>query len=296
MFIRDADGVVASFDVVTHPFLPDTSSPFADYTSFGCQAVETAVIDAIVAEPGAFTFEVNSATDTPAVAGAIFDPQVGPPPAEGPLELTGEIDGAPYRIVAPANQEDWNGVLLAYAHGYVDALDHPSEGTDRGRVDAAPGGAEAEAALIAQGFALAGSQYKTDGWAVEDGIVDTEALITYFGENLAEPDATVLWGFSMGSVVAGHAAENSDSVDGVIAACFVGAGAPAPSTAAWHCSSPTTPPLACPQPGETRATCAMTSTSTPRFSRSWAHSSSPTHSIRAPDSSPRMSDCSPSSK
>ncbi len=143
-----------------------------------------------------------------------------------PFELTGEIDGAPYRILAPANPDDWNGVLLAYAHGYQDALDHPSEGTDRGRVDAAPGGEAAEAALLAEGFALAGSEYKTDGWAVEDGIVDTEALIDYFGDNVAPPEATVLWGFSMGSVIAAHAAENSDSVDGVIAACFVGAGAP----------------------------------------------------------------------
>ncbi|MDH3539045.1 MAG: ScyD/ScyE family protein [Acidimicrobiia bacterium] len=149
-----------------------------------------------------------------------------PPASPPPVVLTGEIDGAPYRIVRPGSAELWNGVLLAYAHGYQDALDHPSEGTDRGRVDAAPGGAATEAALVELGFALAGSEYKTDGWAVADGIVDTEALIDYFGENLAEPEATILWGFSMGSVIAGHAAENSDAVDGVIAACFVGAGAP----------------------------------------------------------------------
>jgi len=169
---------------------------------------------------------VDTATATPALTGVVFDPRFGPPGGLAPFELTGEIDGAPYRIIAPGDQADWNGVLLVYAHGYQDALDHPSEGTDRGRVDAAPGGPEGEAALVAQGFAVAGSQYKTDGWAVEDGIADTEALINYFGDNLASPQATILWGFSMGSVVAGHAAENSDSVDGVIAACFVGAGAP----------------------------------------------------------------------
>ncbi len=146
--------------------------------------------------------------------------------AAEPFVMTGEIDGAPYRIAAPGDPDDWNGVLLLYAHGYVDALDHPSEGTDRGDPESAPGGEAAEAALVAEGFAVAGSQYKTDGWAVEDGIVDTEALAAFFTENLAEPEATVLWGFSMGSVVAGYFAENSDSVDGVIAACFVGAGAP----------------------------------------------------------------------
>jgi hypothetical protein len=39
----------------------------------------------------------------------------------GPLDLSGEINGAPYRIVVPSN---WNGTLLVYAHGYHDKADH----------------------------------------------------------------------------------------------------------------------------------------------------------------------------
>ena len=31
----------------------------------------------------------------------------------GPLDLSGEIDGAPYRIRVP---EPWNGTLLVYVH------------------------------------------------------------------------------------------------------------------------------------------------------------------------------------
>ena len=55
-----------------------------------------------------------------------------PPASPPPVVLTGEIDGAPYRIVLPGSMDLWNGGLITYAHGFVDALDHPSEGTDRG--------------------------------------------------------------------------------------------------------------------------------------------------------------------
>lgn len=33
----------------------------------------------------------------------------------GPLDLSGELHGAPYRIRVPAV---WNGTLLVFAHGY----------------------------------------------------------------------------------------------------------------------------------------------------------------------------------
>ena len=38
-------------------------------------------------------------------------------PAVGPLDLSGELHGAPYRIRVP---ENWNGTLLVFAHGYRD--------------------------------------------------------------------------------------------------------------------------------------------------------------------------------
>ena len=40
----------------------------------------------------------------------------------GPLELSGDLDGAPYRIRVPAQ---WNGTLLVFVHGYRDKADHP---------------------------------------------------------------------------------------------------------------------------------------------------------------------------
>ena len=48
------------------------------------------------------------------------------PADDGPVELTGELHGAPYEIRVPAA---WNGTLLVYAHGYRDAADHLGRST-----------------------------------------------------------------------------------------------------------------------------------------------------------------------
>src|SRR6266567_2642213 len=45
----------------------------------------------------------------------------------GPLDISGEINGAPFRIVVPAS---WNGTLLVFQRGYVDKHDHPWEPPD----------------------------------------------------------------------------------------------------------------------------------------------------------------------
>src|SRR6188474_3863675 len=71
------------------------------------------------------------------------------------LDLSGEIDGAPYRIRVP---DTWNGTLLIFAHGYRDKADHPGE-IDNRNADVAPSAA-LEAPLLAQGFALAGSAWR----------------------------------------------------------------------------------------------------------------------------------------
>src|SRR5215212_3499547 len=88
-----------------------------------------------------------------------------------PLDLSGEINGAPYRIRVP---EVWNGTLLVFAHGYRDKADHPGE-IDNRNADVAPSAA-LEAPLLAQGFALAGTAYKDNGWAIEDAIQDVKNL------------------------------------------------------------------------------------------------------------------------
>lgn len=137
--------------------------------------------------------------------------------------LTGTLNGANYSIRVP---DGWNnGPLLVYAHGYRDKADHAGE-TDNTSADATPGGTPLEEALLSMGYAVAGSSYSDNGWAVKEGITDTLALTQFFEETIGEPSQTILWGFSMGSVVTFKSIElYPDVYDGAIAACAIGAGA-----------------------------------------------------------------------
>ncbi|MFO7634864.1 MAG: hypothetical protein R6W76_20110 [Caldilinea sp.] len=136
-----------------------------------------------------------------------------------PYEETGEFTNAAYEIRVP---EGWNGVLLVYAHGY--AFDAPPPA-------AAPGEPPINDALedffLNHGYALAGSSYRNGGWAVKEGIQNTLALTNRFSGLIGKPNQTILWGFSMGSLISldlldHHAA----TFDGAIAACGPLAGAP----------------------------------------------------------------------
>lgn len=143
-------------------------------------------------------------------------------PAATAADYSGAINGAPYLIRVPAN---WNGTLVVHAHGYRDLADHPGETDDRS-APASPSAA-LEPALLGMGYALAGSAYKTNGWAVQDGIHDTKALVSHFRSIVGKPSRTLLWGFSLGSIVTLALAEQTAGhFDGYLAACAVAAGAP----------------------------------------------------------------------
>jgi hypothetical protein len=156
------------------------------------------------------------------VAVVIPGAATGSPAGPGPLDLTGEINGAPFRIIVP---ETWNGKLLVFAHGYVDKADHPGE-VDARPTFPAPSVATATT-LLGQGWALAATAYKDNGWAVKEALDDLVALTSYFKDNVAKPEHTYLWGFSMGSVPTLRLAERSGGAfDGYIAGCAVAAGTP----------------------------------------------------------------------
>src|SRR6266540_373262 len=142
--------------------------------------------------------------------------------ADGPLDLTGDLDGVAYEIRVPA---DWNGTLVMYAHGYRDAADHPGETDDHSAQAFANNVVEDQ--LLAAGYAVAGSAYASNGWAVKDGIHDTKELVNYFQDVVGQPKTTLLAGFSMGSLVAYESIEKYGGVyDGAMPSCSVGAGAP----------------------------------------------------------------------
>jgi pimeloyl-ACP methyl ester carboxylesterase len=159
------------------------------------------------------------------VAVALLLAAVAAVAARADTTLTGELGGAPYMIKVPT---DWNGTLVVYAHGYLDKADHPGEVDDRS-AEASPSAA-LDPILLAQGYALAGSAYADNGWAVKEGIHDTRALTAHFADLFGSPRRTLLWGFSMGSVVSFATAEHADELfDGYLSACAVGAG----TTRAW---------------------------------------------------------------
>jgi hypothetical protein len=140
----------------------------------------------------------------------------------GPLDFSGEINGAPFRIVVPAV---WNGTLIEFVRGYVDKADHPGE-IDNRNPTIAPSAAVRDA-LLAKGYALAGSARKDTGWSVEEGLDDVVSLASYFRENVAKPASTILWGGSGGTVITLETAErNGGAFDGYLASAAVGAGAP----------------------------------------------------------------------
>ncbi|HKQ38111.1 MAG TPA: hypothetical protein VJ063_08545 [Verrucomicrobiae bacterium] len=145
-----------------------------------------------------------------------------PPVAKAaPLELSGELHGAPYRIRVP---EVWNGTLLIFAHGYRDKADHPGE-IDNRNADIAPSAA-LEAPLLAQGYALAGSAYKDNGWAIGDAILDVKNLAVFFRENVAQPQRTIIVAASLGTFVGYKSMEQFGGIyDGALCLCSAGAGA-----------------------------------------------------------------------
>lgn len=136
-----------------------------------------------------------------------------------PYNEIGVFTNAEHEIRVPAA---WNGVLLVYAHGY--AFDAPPPA-------AAPGDPPIndllEEYLLSQGYALVGSSYRNGGWAVKEGIQNTLALTNRFNGLIGKPDHTVLWGFSMGSLISLDLLEHHPATfDGAIVACGPLAGAP----------------------------------------------------------------------
>jgi hypothetical protein len=139
----------------------------------------------------------------------------------GPLAMSGELHGAPFTILVPAN---WNGTLLVHLHGYRDKADHPGEVDDRS-APAAPGGPAGEALFLSQGYALAGTAIRDNGWAIEEGLKDARNLTVFFKENVAQPDQTILWAFSMSSAIALKSVERFGGIyDGTLSGCGIGAG------------------------------------------------------------------------
>lgn len=140
-------------------------------------------------------------------------------------KLTVTLGGANDTIEVPQN---WNGTLLLFSHGYFPAVSwytSPSSGPFAISV-----GDTSDAATrtqeLADGYALAGSDYSQEGWAIQQAISDNLALVDYFNATCGTPARTILTGGSMGGLVTIALAElYPNRFSGAVIGCGVLSGA-----------------------------------------------------------------------
>ena len=137
-----------------------------------------------------------------------------------PIEMQGDLNGAAYKIRVP---ENWNGTLLVYARGYdFGYIANPSITLSIGDTS----GLEDE--LLSRGYALAASGFSGGGYAVAEGIEDTKKLTELFVEEVGDPTRVILYGASMGTIIALKSMELYPEVyDAAVPMCDLGAGATA---------------------------------------------------------------------
>ncbi|SHH48574.1 hypothetical protein SAMN04488109_3996 [Chryseolinea serpens] len=115
--------------------------------------------------------------------------------------VTGTINGASYTILFPAN---WKGKLAMYAHGYEFSGSAPRQSEN-------PEFKDRMKVFLERGFAVAASDYSKQGFAIVEGVNDTEALRQYFIKTYGKPDTTFMIGHSMGGGVTLATMENFGS-------------------------------------------------------------------------------------
>jgi hypothetical protein len=158
----------------------------------------------------------------------------GTPGVSATSATSGAAPGAPHGPgVAPGSQatgtlangttwvadfpKSWNGTLVLYSHGYgaLTAADAPDS--------------ETQAAMLAAGYALAGSSYDPNGsqWALNTAVSDQfGALAAVTAQVLPRQPAHVLaFGTSMGGLVSALEAQGGQGkIDGALTTCGVVAG------------------------------------------------------------------------
>lgn len=114
--------------------------------------------------------------------------------------------GARWSAEVPAN---WNGTLLLYSRGYSPSAGNP---------DPAP--KQHRQALLDAGYAIAGSDYGSGGWALEQAVPAQRATLAAFAAKHGKPKRVIAWGSSMGGLVSTALAEAKGSgIDGAAPMC-----------------------------------------------------------------------------
>jgi hypothetical protein len=110
-------------------------------------------------------------------------PRPSAPPAAVAAVLPG---GARWTAEVPAA---WNGTLLLHSRGYA---------AEAGVPEAAPARYRDE--LLAAGYALAGSNYGSGGWALAEAVPAQEQTVAAFARRYGKPRRVIAYGFSMGGL------------------------------------------------------------------------------------------------
>jgi pimeloyl-ACP methyl ester carboxylesterase len=140
----------------------------------------------------------------------------------------GQRDGAAIQIKVPA-RKSWNGTLIIWSHGYRNAGPIPVDPTSpTSEIEQPDTSAEAAPSediandLVGQGYALAGSAFKTNGWDVQDGVSADQDLYKLFSDTFGKPRRVYIWGASLGGLITETLAETKpDWVSGVAPLCGV---------------------------------------------------------------------------
>ena len=118
----------------------------------------------------------------------------------GYMRIDGEIRGAFFILVQP---DAWNGDLVVLLRG---------GGVSAGDPVSPPESLFPLAeALAVQGYGVAMSSYRSNGFAVSDGIIDSRIAEAQFTRHFGRPLDTFLWGFSMGTHILQHYLERQPS-------------------------------------------------------------------------------------
>jgi len=155
------------------------------------------------------------------VGGATYAGQ--PSRLGGPIEETGQLDGVRFHIAIP---ENWNGGLVMYMHGYLppEATYPPFPGEEGYVESGGPRGIRLPAVAADMGYAVARSAYSRQGFAMEEGVTETDALREYFRNKYGPTHPTIIAGGHNGGLMTYDAIERyADHYDGALAVGGIGA-------------------------------------------------------------------------
>ncbi|WP_405740174.1 S9 family peptidase [Streptomyces sp. NBC_00028] len=117
--------------------------------------------------------------------------------------------GAAYMMDVPA---DWNGTVLLFSHGYrPQGAPNPAQNASDNAT---------KSLLLQRGYALIGSSYASNGWAVTDAVPDQLATLSVFKDRFGTARRTIAWGQSYGGLVTTALAERAPQhFDGSLSMC-----------------------------------------------------------------------------